>query len=155
MIGKWFFFLLQNYFCEEDFLNEESDIEVRGFPGQNDKSYVCYHSRRTIYKYSHNDDSNDIEGMDDIFINVFKSIEKKKDDTHFIIKYTNQTSGGQSGGPLILYGGDDEIQLIGILVSGNAVIEICFSVVFFFRRRMQTIWQIQVFKTWKKKHPMI
>ena len=119
----------RNIFChnitklfEKDFLNEESDIEVRGFPGQNDKSYVCYHSRRAIYEDSDDEDNENSEEEDEKIINVFRTIEKKNDDTHFLIKYTNQTSQGQSGGPVILYQGDDKVQLIGIHVSGDLVI---------------------------------
>ena len=89
---------------------------------------MCYHSRRKIYEFSDNEDDEDSEEDKEHLINVFKKIETKKDDTHFIIKYTNQTSGGQSGGPVILYGCDGEIQIIGVHVSGDKVILLFFFV---------------------------
>ena len=101
---------------EENFLHEESDIEVRGFPGQTQMSYVCYHVRTRKYGK---------EEEEDVYVHVFKEIEKKINDTHFIIKYTHQTSGGQSGGPVILHT-DNDVQLIGIHVSGDQVSEINF-----------------------------
>jgi hypothetical protein len=101
---------------EENFLHEESDIEVRGFPGQTQMSYVCYHARTRKYGK---------EEEEDVYVHVFKEIEKKINDTHFIIKYTHQTSGGQSGGPVILHT-DNDVQLIGIHVSGDQVSEINF-----------------------------
>ena len=88
---------------------------------------MCYHSRRKIYEFSDNEDDEDSEEDKEHLINVFKKIETKKDDTHFIIKYTNQTSGGQSGGPVILYGCDGEIQIIGVHVSGDKVILLFFG----------------------------
>ena len=87
---------------------------------------MCYHSRRKIYEFSDNEDDEDSEEDKEHLINVFKKIETKKDDTHFIIKYTNQTSGGQSGGPVILHGCDGEIQIIGVHVSGDKVILLFF-----------------------------
>ena len=83
---------------------------------------MCYHSRRRIYESSDNEDDESSEEDEEFLINVFQKIEAKKDNTHFIIKYTNQTSGGQSGGPVILYGCDGEIQIIGVHVSGDKVI---------------------------------
>mgnify|MGYP006179299049 CR=1 FL=1 len=114
---EYFFFFS---ISEENFIREESDIEVRGFPGQVQMSYVCYHARTR--KYGKEDE-------EDVYVHVFKEIEKKINDTHFLIKYTHQTSGGQSGGPVILHT-DNDVQLIGIHVSGDQVSEVNFILFF-------------------------
>ena len=87
---------------------------------------MCYHSRRKICEFSDKEEDESSEEDEEVLMNVFKKIETKKDDTHFIIKYTNQTSQGQSGGPVILHGCDGEIQIIGVHVSGDKVILLFF-----------------------------
>ena len=40
-------------------MDEDKDIEVRGFPGQNDKSYICWHSRTCVYKEEDEDEESE------------------------------------------------------------------------------------------------
>ena len=80
-------------------------------------SYVCWDSRRCVYisKEDISDDEVDSQGKkEDIYINIFKNVEKKENG-HFLLKYTNQTSQGQSGGPVILYKNDEMNGIIGII----------------------------------------
>ena len=123
---------------EENFIHEESDIEVRGFPGQVQMSYVCYHARTR--KYGKEDE-------EDVYVHVFKEIEKKINDTHFLIKYTHQTSGGQSGGPVILHT-DNDVQLIGIHVSGDQVSEVDF--ILFFQNNIKIFTQKKMILLFRK-----
>ena len=81
-------------------------------------SYVCYHSRTSNVTEEYGLDENG----EDTYMNGFKEIAHKRGKTHFLIIYTNQSSGGQSGGPVILRENNKDIPfLIGIHVSGDQV----------------------------------
>ena len=86
-------------------IDKSSDLEIRGFPGQSEKCYELYNSRK-MYNEKEEEE-----------INLFDSTIIKEND-HFIILYTNQTTGGQSGGPLLLHVKDEKPLLLGIHVSG-------------------------------------
>ena len=88
-------------------IDKFSDLEVRGFPGQSAKCYELYNSRK-MYNEEQEEE-----------INLFDSTVIKEND-HFIILYTNQTTAGQSGGPLLLLLKDENPLLLGIHVSGHA-----------------------------------
>ena len=96
--------------CEECILQNStdkySDLEIRGFPGEFEKSYVLYSSRK-IYNKEQEEE-----------INLFDS-KRIKEGNHLIIKYTHQTSAGQSGGPLLLHLENENPLLLGIHVSGH------------------------------------
>jgi len=53
-------------------------------------------------------------------VNIFDDKIVKQED-HFIIGYTNQTSAGQSGGPVLLHLENKKPLLLGIHVSGEKV----------------------------------
>ena len=55
-----------------------------------------------------------------IEVNIFDG-KILKQEGHFIIGYTNQTSSGQSGGPLLLHLENKKPLLLGIHVSGEKV----------------------------------
>ena len=94
-------------------LNKSSDLEIQGFPGEFDKSYELFSSRKV---YQKEEEEN---------INIFDS-RITTDDDHFIFVYTHQTSAGQSGGPLLLHLENKKTLLIGIHVSGYEVYQFQF-----------------------------
>ena len=53
-------------------------------------------------------------------MNIFDNKIMKKED-HFVLQYTHQSSGGQSGGPLLLHLENKKPLLLGIHVSGEKV----------------------------------
>ena len=71
--------------------------------------------------YCVEDCDSESEEMDiKIEMNLFDDKIVKQED-HFIIGYTNQTSPGQSGGPLLLHLENKKPLLLGIHVSGEKV----------------------------------
>ena len=86
-------------------IDVSSDLEIRGFPGESDKCYELYSSR----KMYHTEEEEEI--------NIFQNTIINKND-HFNIVYTNQTSAGQSGGPLLLHLKNQKPLLLGIHVDG-------------------------------------
>ena len=117
-IPPWYEYIL----FKKIVLDSTSDLEIRGFPGEYNKTYECYTSRKTSFYDGKNHDES---------INIYQEILTKPNE-HGIIQYTHQTTAGQSGGPLLLHlSTKQSLKLIGIHVSGDHVRIFCYFWFFF------------------------